>query len=200
MLTNDQLHQLAAGELTFNTFAAQAQPDFAALAGNLAKRWSQLPTTLDHDDIVQVMLLAVHTNIGKYDASRGSIRDFIVGRCCYAARDEINRHAASQRRDENMHLAVDVQLPNQDGAVLAREMCAMLPCDDRQRHIMDALVATCSLDDTATALLAHPATFKMFVPRARRPVTKPSDATRLRTRRSVYLTARKWMQRAQAHA
>lgn len=199
MLTNDQLHQLAAGELPFSTFVAQAQPDFAALAGNIAKRWRALPTTLDHEDIVQVMLLAVHTNIGKHNPSRGSIRDFIVGRCCYAARDEINRHAASQRRDD-MHPSIPVQEPQQDGTVLAREMCALLPQDERQRCIMRALVETCSLEGTAAALLAHPATFKMFAPGARRPVTKPSDATRLRARRSVYLTARKWMQRAQAHA
>ena len=200
MLTNDQLHALADGELSFGAFAAQAHADMQGLAGRISKRWKLLPTTMDTDDLVQVMLLAVHTNIHRHNPKRGSIRDFIVSRCCYAAKDEINKHAASQRRDDLMHLPSDVQEPNQEAAQLAREMCALLPRDTRQRHIMDALVQTGSMEDAADVLLAHPATFKMFAPQARRPVTSPSDALRHSTRRSVYLTARTWMERAQAYA
>ena len=200
MLTNDQLHALADGELSFGDFAVQAHADIRSLAGRIAKRWKLLPTKMDQDDLVQVMLLAVHTNIHKHNPRLGSIRNFIVARCCWAARDEITRHAISQSRDDRMYLPSDVQEANQEAAQLAREMCAMLPQDRRQRHIMDSLVQTCSMEDTAVELLAHPATYKMFAPKARRPVTSPSDALRCSARRSIYLTARKWMQRAQATA
>lgn len=200
MLTNEQLHQLADGRLPFDVFATQVKFDIAGLAGRIAKRWTHLPSTMDMDDLTQVMLMAVHANIGKYDSGRGSIRDFIVGQCCYAARKEITRHAASQQHDDQMYMPSDVQEPDQEDARLAREMCELLPRDDRQRHIMDALVSTWSLDGTASTLLAHPATFRMFAPLARRPVTKPSSGMRRNARRSIYLTARKWMQRAQAVA
>ena len=201
MLTNKQLHELADGSLTFDVFVTQAQDDIAGLAGRIVKRWTHLPSAMDMDDLTQVMLMTVHTNIGKHNPRLGSIRNFIVAQCCYAVRKEIARQMVIQNREATSYDRGDnVQVSDQEDTRLAREMCELLPRDERQRHIMTALVRTCSLDDTVAVLLAQPATFRMFAPRARRPVTKPSSGMRRNTRRSIYLTARKWMQRAQAVA
>lgn len=187
MITNELLTALAEGRLTFGQFERQTRGDFQAMATGMARKWGALPDTLQVEDLVQVMLLAVHLTVPNHDAKLGEIAPYVVHRAYCAARKELNRCHNSEDRDDRMGVSDDVQPPIQEHVHLARERCAQLPCDDRQRTILESLIRTGSFDLTTTELLSHADTRSMF-----------NTPDPVRARHSVYRTAIKLARRAQA--
>lgn len=186
MLTTEQLTALARGQLSFNDFAAQARGDFTRLAQYVAKGWRAVPTALDDDDLVQEMLLAVYQQLPRFEEGTGCIREFVVFRACAAARRALKSNML-HRQLERGWVTEDVQEPYQEARWLARELAELVPFDERQRTIVESLAATGSLDVTTQQLLAHPDTAAMF-----------ANHDHTRARHSVYRTARKLAERAQA--
>lgn len=196
MLTTELLTQLAEGQISFNAFAEEVHADLTRLAQHIATKWG--PTAVHVEDLVQEMLIAVYTQLPKFSAARGDIREFIVFRACIAARREL-------KRDSKHHTALvlfsapelaDIvgsgalessEELRQEAIRLARELIDLLPFDDRQRAIMGSLARTGSLDLSTEELLAHPDTRTMF-----------ANPDPKRARHSVYRTALKLAQRAEA--
>jgi len=190
MLTDKLLTDVAEGRVTFDAFARQTSGDFAALAAHFARKYrGDLPGGMQLDDLVQEMLLSVHIHLQTFDPTKGSIAQHIVHRACCAARKAIGRCSRSQELDDRMQLDADVQVPIQEDVYLAQERRDTLPCDARQRAIVQSLFETGSFDLTTESLLAHPDTCSMF-----------ATPDPVRARHSVYRTARKLAQRAQATA
>lgn len=190
MLTTELLTELAEGDITFGEFTRTTSGDFTAMATHLARRWGTLPPALQVQDLTQEMLLAVHLQLPNYNPAKGrSLRDFIVWMAYCAARKCCTAAAVSKKRDETGPLYVDVQRSTQEDIRLARELCELLPNDDRQRVIIESLVRTGSLDVTTDELLASEATRCMFI-----------NPNPIRARHSVYRTALKLALRAQATA
>lgn len=187
MITNEQLTALAEGRTTFGAFEQETRGDFRAMATGLARSWGTLPQSLQVEDLMQVMLLAVHQVLPRYCAAKGAIAPFVINRAYCMARKELQRCHNSQDRDDRMQVVDDVQPPIQEDIRLARERCDVLPNDERQRAILHSLVQTGSFDLTTTELLSHADTRSMFIN------TDPK-----RARHSVYRTALKLAHRAQA--
>jgi len=198
MITTKLLNDLHDGCITFGAFAAKTRGDFAALATNVARRWGKLPPMLQLEDLEQEMLLAVHVGMSEFDPDRGGIRMYIVNRVCNAARTELHRATQSKKRDDHggLRLFPESRLrSDQEESRFVRQLLVILPNGERQTSIIQSLARTGDLGDTTTELLAHPLTRQMFA----EPKTSHYPNFK-RARRSVYLTARKLAQRAQAIA
>ncbi len=83
------LNQLREGSLSFAEFARETQPDWERLAINLLGRW-KAPSAVDVEDLVQELLLEAWVSVGKYDATRGPLKAFVVWRAMTAAKRWLN--------------------------------------------------------------------------------------------------------------
>lgn len=159
------------------------------MATSVARKWGMMPICVSVDDLVQEMLLAVHTQLPNHDPKLKDIKSYIVWHACIAARKHLHMCTAHQGRDEKMVLLEDTQRPVQEDVHVMRQRCATLPIGIRQHNIINSLSRTGSLHNTAAALLADPLTSEMF-----------STTNLDRAKHSVYRTAVKLAQRAQSVA
>lgn len=106
-------HELAAyrcGRIDFAALYSRTRKEWTALAASLLRRY-RCPPSVDVDDVVQVMLEAVHHFVPMWEEERGTpLKAFVVFNSCDKAVKWIHQQRRAYKRDGKSPSAFDIPL------------------------------------------------------------------------------------------
>jgi hypothetical protein len=105
-MINKKIRKLARamvdGELSFEQFWRQTSADWDRIAAYVMRRWSDLPTAVGREDVVQEMAVAVHRYLKKFDPTKGTEPgDYYMFTAITAAKRWLHDQRGKVRSDKN---------------------------------------------------------------------------------------------------
>lgn len=171
MINHWDLLWVRSGELSFTEFAKEATPDFRRLATKLCNART-LPPSIDVDDVVQVMLMAVPPTLAVWREGDYDLRRFVIMRAIWAARKYVKRARKYQVKEDQARLdlrlsevvSTDEDLHDEftDVRKRVKGILSLAPRTSIQKAALESLARTQCVKESLKELLGDPRTARMF--------------------------------------